>query len=288
MRCRYALEAVSLILLVVCAEAQVTSLDFRPHVLLAHPSRQLASWSATDTLTQVGLDSSQKSVQWMGVHVANYTGPFNFSLVSDDASYLWLGVVAISGYSPTNALVQLNGTGLQQQSATTWLSEGEEYLIRIQYGNNADYANMTAKMNDGDLASACTSLVDYLDMVAVGSNGDLAAYPYSQSTDGNLLTGWVGAAASPRIDFDFRGATVSLGRIHFVMGGESADWFASVTFIINNEVYARNTSCADGTQTFDFDMLLTSEVTMVLGELCFTDDIRRVSPSTSEASSTLV
>jgi hypothetical protein len=260
----------------VCTYAQVTSFQeqpraFRPQVLVAPaPAPSWAPLPGSWT-QQSGLDSRQKSVQWLGLHQANYTGPFNFSLVSDDASYLWLGVVAFSGYSPTNALVRLNGTGRQQQSATTWLFEGEEYMIRIQYGNDADYAHMTATMNDDDLAAACTSLVNYLELVAVGSNGDLDSYEYTQATDGNLLTGWVGADASPRIDFNFKGATVSLGRIHYVMRGTQEDWFSSVTFVINGETFTHYTSCADATQSFDFDRLETSEVTILLGELCLPD-----------------
>ena len=57
--------------------------------------------------------------------------------ISDDASYVWVGDVAKSGYTTGNALVNNGGLhGSVTQTGTISLTAGVYYPIRIQYGNN--------------------------------------------------------------------------------------------------------------------------------------------------------
>ena len=49
------------------------------------------------------------SFQWIGYFRASVTGTYTFYTASDDASYLWLGENAVSGYSSSNAVVNNGG-----------------------------------------------------------------------------------------------------------------------------------------------------------------------------------
>jgi len=75
------------------------------------------------------------SVEWFGYFYATVSGTYTFYTVSDDASYMWLGSTALSGYTAANSLVN-NGGGHAplEISATTSLTAGTFYPIRCQYG----------------------------------------------------------------------------------------------------------------------------------------------------------
>ena len=49
------------------------------------------------------------SKQWTGYFYCNATGNYRFFTTSDDASYLWLGLSALSGYTIGNAIVDNGG-----------------------------------------------------------------------------------------------------------------------------------------------------------------------------------
>jgi hypothetical protein len=77
------------------------------------------------------------SIQYIGYFKAPATATFTLYTSSDDASYLWIGPTAVSGYSTTNALVQNGGLhGTVERSATINLVQNIYYPIRIQFGNN--------------------------------------------------------------------------------------------------------------------------------------------------------
>jgi|GEM_PF-5452753 len=84
-----------------------------------------------------GSDALQQySWQFVGRFRAPYTDDFSFSTWSDDASYLWLGANALTGYDLNNALVNNGGSHGNQASSSDPISlnSGEYYPIRIQYG----------------------------------------------------------------------------------------------------------------------------------------------------------
>ncbi len=50
-------------------------------------------------------DGSSFSVQWLGYFLPNTTETYTFFTASDDASYLWIGQNALSGFTTANATV---------------------------------------------------------------------------------------------------------------------------------------------------------------------------------------
>lgn len=77
------------------------------------------------------------SIEWRGFFLAPTTDTYTFYTNSDDASYLWIGDIAVSGFTTANALVNNGGLhGLQEASGSIELVEGTYYPIRIQAGNN--------------------------------------------------------------------------------------------------------------------------------------------------------
>jgi len=64
------------------------------------------------------------SSQWLGYFQAPHTATYTFYRSSDDASGMWLGLNAITGY-----------TDLNQFEGTIALTEGQLVPIRLQYGN---------------------------------------------------------------------------------------------------------------------------------------------------------
>jgi hypothetical protein len=77
------------------------------------------------------------SVEWFGYFYAPTTGSYTFYTESDDASYLWIGSTALSGYTTANALVN-NGSlhGLLERSGSISLTADTYYPIRVQFGEN--------------------------------------------------------------------------------------------------------------------------------------------------------
>ena len=73
-----------------------------------------------------------------GRFLCNATGSWNWSITSDDASYLWIGPLADSGYNTGNATLNDGGLhGMQTVSTSISMTAGTYYSIRIIYGQNA-------------------------------------------------------------------------------------------------------------------------------------------------------
>ena len=93
-------------------------------------------YNGTDTTISEPSLLNNTSIQYKGYFLATYTGSHTFYLNSDDGSYLWIGLIALSGYTTANALVQNGGLhALSEVSATINLVAGTYYPIRIQFGN---------------------------------------------------------------------------------------------------------------------------------------------------------
>ncbi len=75
------------------------------------------------------------SVKWDGYFYATTTETYTFYTNTDDASYLWIGTNALSGYTTSNCLVN-NGGGhpTRERSGTISLVAGTYYPILIQFG----------------------------------------------------------------------------------------------------------------------------------------------------------
>jgi hypothetical protein len=93
-------------------------------------------YNGTDTTINEPSLLNNTSIEYKGYFLATYTGTHTFYLSSDDGSWLWIGLTALSGYTTTNALVKNGGLhGVIEVSATINLVAGTYYPIRIQFGN---------------------------------------------------------------------------------------------------------------------------------------------------------
>lgn len=99
--------------------------------------------AGTNGYVPANQSGSNYSVQWTGWFLSNYTGTWTFYTSSDDASYLWIGPNATSGFTVANAIVNNSGThSLRERSGTASLVAGQYYPIRIQFGESGGGDNM--------------------------------------------------------------------------------------------------------------------------------------------------
>jgi len=99
----------------------------------------------TTAISEAGSDDgSNFSVQWLGYFLPSTTETHTFFTSSDDASYVWVGTNAVSGFTTGNATVNNGGLhGNQEASGTSSLTAGVYYPIRIQFGENGGGDVMT-------------------------------------------------------------------------------------------------------------------------------------------------
>ena len=78
------------------------------------------------------------SYQYLGYFLASTTGVYRFGIASDDAGYLWLGDLAISGYTTLNAAIAQPGIrgAAYTYSRNFLLRAGTYYPIRFMTGQN--------------------------------------------------------------------------------------------------------------------------------------------------------
>ena len=80
-------------------------------------------------------DGSNFSVQWLGYFKPTTTETYTFFTNSDDASYMWIGANALSGFTTVNSTVNNGGLhGNQERNGTAALMAEVYYPIRIQFG----------------------------------------------------------------------------------------------------------------------------------------------------------
>ena len=90
----------------------------------------------TTVIEEPGSDDGEGfSVQWLGYFKPTTTETHTFFLNSDDASYMWIGATAVTGFTTGNALIN-NGGGHapQEVSGSIALTAGQYYPVRIQFG----------------------------------------------------------------------------------------------------------------------------------------------------------
>ena len=75
------------------------------------------------------------SVQLLGYFKPTTTETHTFFLNSDDASFMWIGATAVTGFTTANALINNGGAhAAVEASGSIALTAGEYYPVRIQYG----------------------------------------------------------------------------------------------------------------------------------------------------------
>jgi hypothetical protein len=80
-------------------------------------------------------DGGNFSVQWLGYFKPTTTQTHTFFLNSDDASYMWIGPNAVTGFDAGNALINNGGAhGANEVSGSIALTAGQYYPVRIQFG----------------------------------------------------------------------------------------------------------------------------------------------------------
>ena len=89
-------------------------------------------------------DGENFSCQWLGYFKPTTSETYTFFTSSDDASYVWVGGTAISGFTTGNAVVNNGGLhGMQEASGSIALTAGTYYPIRIQFGELSGGDEMT-------------------------------------------------------------------------------------------------------------------------------------------------
>jgi hypothetical protein len=79
-----------------------------------------------------------------GYFLAPTTDTYTFYTSTDDASYMWIGPDAITGYTHTNAVVQNGGLhGTTEQSGTIAMIANIYYPFRVMFGNLTGPGTMT-------------------------------------------------------------------------------------------------------------------------------------------------
>jgi len=103
------------------------------------------NWFATATLQGQTVTSTQiqnftsssdfYSWQWLGTFRSAAAGTYRFCTASDDASHLWVGATATSGFTTSNAIVNNGGQHpVVTQCGNVTLAALTNYPIRIQFG----------------------------------------------------------------------------------------------------------------------------------------------------------
>jgi small subunit ribosomal protein S27Ae len=123
------------------------------------------SFFATATQTAAVADSTlaiaatpeTTSIQWLGYFVPATTETYTFFTSSDDASYLWIGATAVSGFTTGNALVNNGGShGVETASGSIALTAGVRYAIRIQTGNGGGPGSHATSFSTPTIAQTTT------------------------------------------------------------------------------------------------------------------------------------
>jgi len=112
----------------------------------------------TTSITEPGSDDgSNFSCQWLGYFKPTTTETYTFFTNSDDASYVWVGSTAVSGFTTTNAVVNNGGAhSPQEASGSIALTAGVYYPIRIQFGEAGGGDIMTFNYSTPTIAKTTT------------------------------------------------------------------------------------------------------------------------------------
>ena len=109
-------------------------------------------------------DGEYFSCQWLGYFRPTTTQTYTFYTNSDDASYVWVGANAISGFTTANATVNNGGAhGPIEASGSIALTAGVYYPIRIQFGEAGGGDVMTFNFSTSTITKTTnvTGLVFY-------------------------------------------------------------------------------------------------------------------------------
>jgi hypothetical protein len=102
-------------------------------------------------------DGTNFSCQWLGYFKPTTTETYTFFTSSDDASYMWIGSNAETGFTTSNSTVNNGGLhGNQERSGTASLTAGTYYPIRIQFGEQGGGDVMTFNYSTPTISKTTT------------------------------------------------------------------------------------------------------------------------------------
>jgi hypothetical protein len=97
------------------------------------------------------------SIMLTGYFLAPTTDTYTFYTSTDDASYMWIGPDAITGYTHTNAIVQNGGLhGVTETSGTIAMTANIYYPFRVMFGNLTGPGTMTVSWASSTQAKTST------------------------------------------------------------------------------------------------------------------------------------
>jgi hypothetical protein len=97
------------------------------------------------------------SIMLTGYFLAPTTDTYTFYTSTDDASYMWIGPNAITGYTHTNAIVQNGGLhGPVEVSGTVAMTANIYYPFRVMFGNLTGPGTMTVSWASSTQAKTST------------------------------------------------------------------------------------------------------------------------------------
>jgi hypothetical protein len=116
-----------------------------------------------------GVITTNTSYQWLGYWLATANtiigGQTFFQLTSDDASYLWIGNTALTGYTTANPVINNGGVHSSQAvQGSTPMTAGVYYPIRIQYGQSTGssaFGITVYNIGTGNFTNTMTSNIFY-------------------------------------------------------------------------------------------------------------------------------
>ena len=112
-----------------------------PTAFGANPATSVQTTAISEPATN---DGSNFSCQWLGYFKPTTTETYTFFTASDDASYMWIGDNAVTGFTTANATVNNGGAhGVVERSGTAALTAGVYYPVRIQFGEAGGGDSMT-------------------------------------------------------------------------------------------------------------------------------------------------
>jgi hypothetical protein len=132
-----------------------------PQAFGSNPATSIQTTSISEAGTD---DGSNFSCQWLGYFKPTTTQTYTFYTNSDDASYVWIGANAISGFTTANAIVNNGGAhGPTETSGSIALTAGVYYPIRIQFGEASGGDVMTFNFSTSTITKTTnvTGLVFY-------------------------------------------------------------------------------------------------------------------------------
>ena len=102
-------------------------------------------------------DGSNFSCQWLGYFKPTTSETYTFFTSSDDASYVWVGSNAVTGFTTANAVVNNSGLhGTQERSGSVALTAGTYYPVRIQFGEYTGGDVMTFRYSTPTITKTTT------------------------------------------------------------------------------------------------------------------------------------